>query len=278
MSESGFVRRLVHGVPFYICRALEEIADLQHGFSTRHGGVSSLPDGALNLRHAPWDSSENVRENRRRFLGALRLRAGRLLTLRQVHSDRIHIIGEIPSHWNQPEGDALATELEGAALAVQTADCFPILIADPGGRGVACIHSGWRGTLARLPGKTVEAMRNAFGCDPSRLLAAIGPGIRSCCYGVGEEVADRFRENYPGLPLAGRRMDHPDKYLLDLPGALRSQLGEAGIAPGNLHDLGICTHCRTDEFFSYRAEGPLSGRMMAVIMRVGAPSASSASL
>ena len=268
MSNDGFVRRVEQGIPLYYCRAFEDIAGLRHGFSTRHGGVSGSLGGSLNLGHIPWDAAEHVRENRGRFLGALRIVPARLLTLRQIHSDRIHIIRDIPGHWNPPEGDALTTDQAAVALGVQTADCFPVLMADPETGAIACIHSGWKGTLARLSRKTVEAMQSAFGGDASKLLVAIGPGIRSCCYEVGEEVADPYRRAYPGLSLLQERSLSPGKYLLDLPGALSAQLAEAGIPAGNVHDLGVCTRCRADEFFSYRAEGRNAGRMMAVIGRV----------
>jgi len=268
MDENGFVRRLVNGVPIYSCRRLEHFSDLRHGFSTRHGGVSPLPDRALNLSHISWDSPDCVEENRRRFLDALQLHTGQLCTVRQAHTSQIHIIGEVPVHWNPPEGDALVTGRPGVALAVKTADCFPILIVDPTTRVIASVHSGWKGTLARILFKTMEAMRGAFACDPSRLLVAIGPAIRPCCFEVGSEVADLFGEQYPGIPLASRHAHQPGKYFLDLGAALRVQLKEAGIPEDNVHDLGLCTKCRNDEFFSYRAEGPRSGRMMAVIARV----------
>ncbi len=255
----------MHGVPFYSCRVFEELPGLRHGFSTRHGGVSALPGAALNLSHVGWDARECVEENRRRFLGALQLRPAQLLTLRQTHSDGIHIIREIPDYWNPAEGDALATDQAAVTLAVQTADCYPILIASSRTSCIAAIHSGWKGTLSRLTFKTVEAMRGAFGCNSPDLLVAIGPGIRSCCFEVGAEVADLFREQYPGIPLATERAHRPGKYMLDLQTALYLQFEEAGIPAGNVFDLGACTRCRSDEFFSYRAEGQRSGRMMAVI-------------
>ncbi len=268
MNNNGFVRRVVHGMPLYCCRAMEELPGVRHAFSTRRGGVSRLPGDALNLSHVSWDDHEHVEENRRRLCSALQLPPERLFTLRQVHSDRLHMIRDIPEHWNRPEGDALATDQAGVALAVQTADCYPILIADPGTLAIAGIHSGWKGTLARLVFKTVEAMRDCFGCNPSRMMAAVGPAIRSCCFEVGAEVADLFRAEYPGLPLALECAHKPGKYLLDLQAALSAQFEEAGIPAGNVHDLGICTRCRNDEFFSYRAEGKRSGRMMAVIARI----------
>jgi YfiH family protein len=269
MSGNGFVRRDADGVPYYSCVALERLAQVRHGFSTRIGGVAAAQGGSLNLSLVSWDTPERVAENRRRFLSSLGLASARLATLSQIHSDRLHIIEDTPDQWNRRrEGDALATSLAGVAVGVLVADCFPILIADPDSGAVAAIHSGWRGTAQRILSKTIERMRAAFGSTPSRLLAAVGAGIRSCCFEVGAEVATLFEESYPGAnlgrPLAGRTA----KYLLDLPRALAIQCAEAGLAPEHVFDLGACTCCSPQEFFSYRAEGQNAGRLMAVIARI----------
>ncbi len=165
------------------------------------------------------------------------------------------------------EGDALATRRNGVALGVRVADCFPIVLADPKTGAIAAIHSGWRGTAARILRKTVEAMENAFAADPASLFIVIGPGIRSCCMEVGAEVAARFEAAYPDLALASPERGSGNKYLLDMPRALRIQCAEAGIRSERIFDIGACTRCRFDEFFSYRAEGAAAGRMLAVIGR-----------
>lgn len=269
MSSDGFVRREVEGVPFYSCSAFEAIRSVRHGFSTRHGGVSPLPAGSLNLSHVSWDTAERVEENRRRFLAALGLEAASLITLSQIHSDRLHVVEENPVLWNhRTEGDALVTQRLGVALAVQVADCFPVLMADPGTGAIASVHSGWRGALARVVLKTVERMQAAFNCKPARLLAAIGPGIRNCCFEVGPEVVSAFEREFPGTRLAEPRTRSGEKYLLDLPGALAIQFADAGLSSGNIYDLGACTRCNSNEFFSHRRERVRSGRMMGVIARV----------
>src|SRR5213593_1130940 len=186
MPASAFVRRESGGVAFYSCAALERIPFLRHGFSTRHGGTSSLPARALNLSQVSWDDDAQVVENRRRFLMALGIPQESLVTLAQIHSDRVHIIEENPEQWNRrTQGDALITQQAGVTLAIQVADCLPILIADPQTRTIGGVHAGWRGTLARVLAGTVAKMRETSGCDPLRLIAAIGPGIRSCCFEVG---------------------------------------------------------------------------------------------
>jgi YfiH family protein len=148
---------------------------------------------------------------------------------------------------------------------VQTADCLPVLIADRSRKAIAAVHSGWRGTLGRIAAATVGAMQRVCGSDPAQLIVAVGPGIRACCYEVGSDVAESFDKEYPGCGLIQTRPGHQGKYLLDLPKALEIQFHSAGIRPENKFDLGACTRCNVGEFFSYRAEGRRSGRMMAVI-------------
>jgi YfiH family protein len=265
MRRAGFVLRESQGIPYYSCRAFESLPHLRHGFSTRHGGLSSRGECSLNLSNSSWDSPERVHENRRRFLSALHFEKACLATLRQVHSNRVYIIEDASGQWNQSRGDALATRIENVALAVQIADCLPILIVDPGRNAVAAVHSGWRGTLSQVLFQTIRKMQQAFGSNPAELRAAIGPGIRSCCFEVGPEVAALFDEEYPGRLLAKPAKNRRGKYFLDLGEALDIQLDLAGVLPENRYDMSICTCCNTNEFFSYRAEGPASGRMMAVI-------------
>jgi YfiH family protein len=266
MSTSDFTRKVENGVPIYACRALEQLPFMRHGFSTRIGGVSADDAGLLNVSHVPWDLPELVEENRRRFLDAAGLRGTHLVTLSQAHSDRIHIIENNPGQWNASStGDALVSRFAGAALAVQVADCFPILIADPETRAVAAVHAGWRGTRSRILAKTIATMRRSVGSEPASLLVVIGAGIRACCFEVGAEVVAQFHHEYPTGALAFRHPVHEGKFLLDLPAALRYQAAEAGIKSDTIFDLGLCTCCNSDEFFSYRREGYRSGRMMGLI-------------
>ncbi|NWG13618.1 MAG: peptidoglycan editing factor PgeF [Acidobacteria bacterium] len=268
MTDRGFSRREKDGVPFYVCRTLEEIPDLRHGFSTRAGGAGGS-SGCLNLSYAQWDPPERVDENRRRFLSAIGADNLRLATLRQIHSDRIHVIKDSGApRGEKPQGDALAASIGGVAVAVQVADCYPVLIADPLRKVVAAVHAGWRGILIRILSKTVSTLVDAFGCRPSSLLVAIGPGIRSCCYEVGREVVDLFRQGCPDVELATPSRSRPDKYLIDLAAALHVQAREAGIEPARIFDLRLCTCCGVHEFFSYRRDGAFSGRMMGVIARL----------
>jgi len=262
-----------------------ELPWLVHGFSSREGGVSSLDEeNVLNLGFTDWDTRENVVKNRAAFQNAIGGKSLSLVTLKQVHSDAIQIFHAAATD-SAPVGDASATAHRGLLLAIQTADCVPILLVDPRKRAVAAIHAGWRGTLARITQKAVGAMQREFSSRPSDLLAAIGPSIGPCCYEVGPELVTQFTSQFADAaeyfdePRTGdepnplqwlnmRPPGHqppPKAVHLDLRKANRSQLLAAGLRAGNIFVSEFCTGCRKDLFFSYRKEGSRSGRLLSVI-------------
>lgn len=264
---------------------------LVHGFSTRVGGFSAAYGGnALNLGFTKHDSRAAVERNRAAFLREVGAGAGKrvwpIVTLRQIHSDIIHCVSEPSSALLA--GDGLITSTPGILLAVQTADCLPVILVDAKRRVVGAFHAGWRGTLKRIVEKGVGEMRRWFGTEAKDIRAAIGPGIRSCCYEVGPEVREKFesqfayagdlfhetkesdsiREKYPLLFLSARAPGHtsfPSKICLDLAEANRRQLVSAGITPKNISSSELCTACHPDLLFSYRAEKGNTGRMMGAV-------------
>ncbi len=243
---------------------------LLHGFSTRSGGVSRIHgnQGELNLGYSAADASDAVTANRKLFLHAITTEAigpseCALVTLKQMHSSLTRRVSgpdatERASLW----GDGLMSDEPGVLLGIQTADCLPILVVDTKRRAVAAFHAGWRGTLKRIVEKGVRSMKDEFGSDPGDLAAAIGPGIGSCCFVVGPEVRDLFRSQFSYADDLFR--EQPDLHL-DLAEANRRQLVAAGLQQQSIFITGECTRCRTDRFFSYRAERGKTGRMMAVI-------------
>jgi len=264
--------------------AFKKLPWLLHGFSTCPGGVSDL-DGqkVLNLSFTDWDARENVLENRRKFQTALGAPKFPVIALKQIHSAVIWPFASAP---NEPcKGDASLTKTPGLLLAVQTADCVPILLVDPKKRAVAAIHAGWRGTLARITEKTVGELHSHFGSNPSDLLAAIGPSIGSCCYEVGAELVTQFASQFADAseffdePRTGEEPNPlqwlnmmppghqppPKNVHLDLPKANRSQLLAAGFSEKNVFSSNLCTACHPDLFFSYRKQGPRSGRLLSAI-------------
>jgi len=271
------------------------------GFSTRKGGHSraycgegapGLPAvaGELNLGFTEADTRKIVLSNRRILAEAVTSRASTpLIPLRQFHSNRIvHTVRTDAARSRPRKADGQITDEPGFLLAVQTADCIPVLVADRKRRVVAAFHAGWRGTVKRIVESGVGTMRVAFGSQPEDLIAAIGPGIGLCCYAVGEEVLSEFesqfsyarelfkqvfdsdpvRKKYPMLFLTQRAPGHspigPSLHV-DLVEANRRQLLAAGLKPDSIQVIGGCTQCHTDLFFSHRASHGHTGRMMAVI-------------
>jgi len=282
---------------------LSQFPWLAHGFSTRAGGFSTAyGTGELNLGFTKEDSKAAVERNRAAFLHqvgvATRKRRGTksasrnatsslwpLLTIRQIHSDIIHHVDTIPKA--QLSGDGLITATPGLMLAIQTADCIPVILVDTKRHAVGVFHAGWRGTVSRIVEKGVGEMFRHFGTRPRDLKAAIGPGIQTCCYEVGEEVRTKFQsqfayaaslfrevkdsdpvhEKYPLLFLTARAPGHgelPPKIFLDLVEANRQQLLAAGVPKKNIESSELCTTCNPDKLFSYRAEKGKTGRMMGV--------------
>ena len=265
-------------------RPFNQLPWLVHGFSTRPGGVSTLEDEkVLNLGFSDWDPRENVLENRRLFQSSLGAANLTLVPLRQIHSDVVHLFGAASK---EPcKGDAAVTSTPGLLLGIQTADCVPILLVDPRRRTVAAVHAGWRGTLSRIVEKTVGQLQMHFGSKPADLLAALGPSIGACCYEVGPELVTQFSSQFADAhnwfdePRTGEEPNPlqwlnmappghqppPKNVRLDLRKANRSQLLAVGLLDNNIFVSDLCTACRPDLFFSYRKQGPRSGRLLSAI-------------
>jgi polyphenol oxidase len=289
-----------HKTKLTVLRAkhLSELPWLVHGFSTRLGGFSrAYRKDDLNLGFTKDDAAAAVERNRAAFLqqvGAVSRKRSRgrdaalfwpIVTARQIHSDIIHVVNSVPA---EPIfGDGLLTKTPGLLLAIQTADCFPVILVDVKRRAIGVFHAGWRGTAKRVVEKGVGEMHRCFGSRPRDLRAAIGPGIQRCCFEVGEEVRTNFesqfeyaaelfhevkesdpvREKYPLLFLTARAPGHgelPAKIFLDLAEANRRQLLAAGVSAKNIEFSTLCTRCNSDLLFSYRAEKGKTGRQMAV--------------
>ncbi|MBI3484737.1 MAG: peptidoglycan editing factor PgeF [Acidobacteria bacterium] len=280
--------RRARGVQILESCALEKIPWLVHGVTLRLGGASVL-DGkrVFNLGRTDWDTRENVLANRKKLLAALGAEKMLLVSQRQFHSALARVFDAPPVV--ALKGDAALTRTPGLLLAVLTADCVPILLVDTKRRAVAAVHAGWRGTLKRVAEKTLGKMRMTFGTRPRDVLAVLGPGIGRCCYEVGPEVAQAFHSQFahakdwfdgPFERLVSDDTPNPLQWLnmhppghqppppsvhLDLAAASRWQLESAGVPSANIFSSALCTACRTDIFFSHRAEFGKTGRLMGVI-------------
>ncbi len=186
----------------------------------------------------------------------------RLVELEQTHSDALHFIDKPPAR--RLQGDALATDGSGLLLAIRTADCLPVLLADLEHKAVAAVHAGWRGTSLGISARVVRALGERYGSRPPRLVAVLGPCIGPACYEVGEDVRGEFLRRGQG-DAAFRRSAAPDaagggKYVLDLKAANRSQLLGAGLRPDAVADIPLCTHC-DGRLLSYRRDRDTSARL-----------------
>ena len=256
-----------------VCRALDLYAP--HVFTTRGWTLGSAPDGD---RRAGWDEVARV----------LGLDVAHLARAHQVHgaSVVVHRADEPQRSAELQQADVIVSDNPALALAIQAADCVPLLIADRRTGVVAAAHAGWRGMAARVPEVAVQALAREFGSRPADLVAVAGPSIGACCYEVGADVRDAFRRggfadafiarwfftapqptarnpSMPGLPDTPR----PHHWFFDGWAATQDQLEEAGIPRHQIHIAGLCTASHSQLLCSYRRDGSSAGRLAAAIRR-----------
>jgi YfiH family protein len=230
--------------------------DLAHAVYTRHGGVSEPPFHSLNTGYGTGDRMERVEMNLQIIQTTIGARS--LRSMKQVHGKDIAVIhrDDTTGSSDPLQADAMITNAPGTALMVKQADCQAVLLFDPVRRVISNVHCGWRANTQHLLGEVVHRMRDGFGCHSSEIRAAIGPSLGPCC---AEFIT--HEQLFPGT---FRRFMVRKNYF-DLWALSRWQLEEAGLRKENIEVAGICTKCRTDLFYSYRAEG-VTGRFAAVIM------------
>jgi polyphenol oxidase len=244
---------------------------IAHGFFGREGGVSTGLYQSLNCGPGSKDDAQAVAENRRLALAALAPTGARLVSLSQIHSAIVHILPQQdPGAAPRPEGDAMVTATPGLALGILTADCAPVLLADPLAKVIGAAHSGWKGALGKDGVGILEAALDAMeklGAVRGRIRAAIGPCISQGNYEVGGEFRDRFLEQGRFFVPSGKE----GHYRFDLAGYAASRLTAAGIE--SVERLGVCTYPPENGFFSFRrtthAGEPDYGRHISVIMLNG---------
>lgn len=244
-----------------------ETISVPHCFSTRYGGVSEGCLASLNLGIHRGDKPENVLDNYKILGAAVGFAPEELVFTRQTHTDTVRRVtrenaGEGLFRDVEPECDALITNEPGLALAVFTADCTPILLHDPVTGAVGAVHAGWRGTVADIAGKTVRAMRDAYGCKPGDLRAAIGPNIGPCCFETDRDVPEAVLAVLGG---DGRRFIRQAgvKFHVDLKGVNRELLRRAGVTRVDVS--GACTACEPERYWSHRITRGARGAQAAII-------------
>jgi YfiH family protein len=233
--------------------ALDRETGMVHAFTTRRGGLGARNNGIKNPDD--WEA----------VASAFGLCIDRVVTADQVHGENIVRVDDL-NFRDVPtmHADALITDVPGIAVGVETADCVPVLLFDPVKPAVAAVHAGWKSTVKKIVQKAVHRMHEEFGSEPARMIAAIGPAIGPECYEVDERVMERVRESFSFW----REVSTPrgtDHWSLDLVKANKLELLQIGLAEQHVHTLGLCTSCRRDLFYSFRAEGK-TGRMLSVIM------------
>ena len=213
---------------------------------------SFLPEALLAFSTREFDASKDLLF----FLKSLGISPERSFTIKQVHGN--HVVWARSPNLNETiEADGIVTQEKGLALVIRTADCVPLFLWDPESQAVGLVHVGWRGAQKGIVRQAVEMLEQTFQSKPPRLLAALGPAIRECCYEVGEE----FQNYFPGFV-----RESAGKHRFDLAGFVKSGLEALGIPKNSMIDSGICTACSVGRFFSARRESQETGRFPSVIM------------
>ena len=269
-------RLLLHSagdLKYFTSPLMDEVSGVKHLFSTRLGGVSKGDTGSMNLSFPREENKDNVLENYRRLGEAAGFDPSKIVMTHQTHTNHVRIVTEedegsgITRERPYRDIDALVTDCPDIPLVCFSADCVPLLIADPVRRVIGCAHSGWKGTAADIGGEVIRAMQRFFGTDPDDVTAAIGPSICQDCYEVGEEVIEEFAGKYPASSHAAlfyRKENGKDQ--LNLWEACRFNFLEAGVSPGRISLPDVCTHCNPSLLFSHRTLHGRQGNLGAFIM------------
>ena len=281
LEERDFINRDGSVLPVLVFPALESAGSVaQHLITTRRGGVSSGIFKSMNLTFGRGDDEANVHENISRIAAVFGTDESRMVFSHQVHETNVIRVTASdagmgvtrPMEWASVDG--LVTDEPGLVLGAFFADCVPLLFIDPVHRAVGVSHSGWRGTVGRIGRATLGVMAREFGTDPAQTLVGIGPSICQDHYEVSDDVADRFREEFPehaasaaprGKPIL-RCDGNPGHMQLDLWEACRITLLDAGVPAENISVTDICTCCNPDLLFSHRASRGRRGNIGAFIM------------
>ncbi|MEX0806019.1 MAG: peptidoglycan editing factor PgeF [Candidatus Binatia bacterium] len=241
----------------------EKYNELLHGFLGRQGGRSSGPYAGLNLSFRVGDDHHVVKDNMCDMKGAVGIHSGRVVTMTQVHGDNIIDIKD-RNLKEAGEADGMLTEQSGIYLGVLTADCVPILFVAPAQKVIAAVHAGWRGTMAGIAAKTVKLLLEEHSVLPSEIEVALGPSIDACCYEIGEDVSRPLIDKWDDLAGSCIQSRNRRTYL-HLRNLNQAILHRAGIPESQIFQIGPCTRCAQEEFFSYRREKKETGRQISLI-------------
>ena len=272
LREQGIALACGEVLPLLSFPLLSRCDGVQHGFTTRAGGVSEGEWSSLNLSFTRGDDEWSVRENFRRVAEAFGVSPDQIVCSMQTHTTNVRRVYAAdggagvtrPLPWSDVDG--LITDEPGILLGTFYADCVPLYFVDPVHRAIGLSHSGWRGTVARMGAVTIRAMEGAFGTRPEELLCGIGPSICQECYEVSDDVAEQFSETFEG---ADDRLLYPageGHYRLNLWEANKRVMLDAGVRPEHLQITDLCTCCNPHNLFSHRFSKGRRGNLGAFLM------------
>lgn len=295
-NQNKIFREVEKETPFLEYPLLADTGAVRHGFSTRLGGVSEGCFSSLNLGFHRGDQEEAVQENFRRIAASMGVRCEDMVLSRQTHTTNVWVVTEDdrgmgmtgPMEYSKRasenpgrsasggfqleadgklEGvDGLVTNIPGICLVTFYADCVPLFFVDPVKKAIGLSHSGWRGTVGKIGRVTVELMQQQYGCDPSDILAAVGPSVCRDCYEVSKDVIERFRESFAEKHWKDLFYQKENgKYQLDLWKANEIIFAEAGILPEHTAVTNVCTHCNSEVLYSHRTAGNERGSLAAFL-------------
>lgn len=256
----------VNGVPYLAYPVFENLGIVNHGFSTRLGGVSKGNCATMNLSTTRGDDPAAVAENTRRIAAAIGVHAEDMVYTHQTHTTNVAVVGSKDRGRRFMDTDGMVTDVPGICLVTFYADCVPLYFVDPVRKVIGLSHSGWRGTVHKMGKITVEKMTENYGSDPKDIIAAIGPSICQDCYEVSGDVIEEFRVNFRQEVLPELFYQKADgKYQLDLWRANEEVLKEAGIRKERIAVTNVCTHCNPELLFSHRTMGNKRGNLSALL-------------
>ncbi|MCI8336702.1 MAG: peptidoglycan editing factor PgeF [Peptococcaceae bacterium] len=257
--------------PYLTLNSFSALPNMRHGFSTRWGGVSEDIYATMNLGFKTADKPENIRKNYEMICSCIGLNTGNLTLTDQTHTTNVKIIGkeDIGKGFSLPQDyhdiDGLITDLPGVPLSVVHADCVPLLFADPIRKVIGAAHAGWRGTVGNIAANMIQIFQEHYHSKPKDIYMGIGPSIGFCCYEVDQPVADIFLAHPLLTNSKAIKPTTPGKYHINLQQINSLIAQSAGLLPEHIIDIGLCTNCHKDIFFSHRGHQGKRGLLASLI-------------
>ena len=266
-NEQIFVERQRGGVPYLSYPLFENTGIVNHGFSTRLGGVSTGCFSSMNISLTRGDDPEAVKKNRELIAQAIGVEVADFTYTQQTHTTNVKRVYARERGQSFPETDGMITDVPGICLVTSYADCVPLYFVDPVKKAIGLSHSGWRGTVGKIGKNTVQLMQENFGSKPEDLLAAVGPSVCMDCYEVSEDVIEQFKEAFEKKYWEDLFYKKENgKYQLNLWKANELIFLESGILPEHMAITNVCTHCNSKILYSHRTMGNNRGNLCAFLV------------